>query len=322
MSAFHHVPVLLDEVLKALAAPLGQDSGSAARVFVDVTLGGAGHTAAVAKAFALPHVIGFDRDADALAAARVALAEFPGRLDLVHAPFDQLTAQLERLDIGQVDAVLADIGVSSHQLDTPARGFSFQKHGPLDMRMDPSRGRPAHEMIADADEATLARVLFDYGEESDARRIARAMVEQQPTTTDELARLVGHAMSHRQRRQIGARIHPATRTFQALRIWVNAELDQLAALLEQAPERLGVGGRLAIISFHSLEDRMVKRRFKALSTPPPLPRGLPVRDEDRPRPRFSIPRGHANGQQAGDEEVARNPRARSARLRVLQRELP
>lgn len=318
MSAFHHVPVLLDEVLEALSPALtGRRS-----IFVDATTGGGGHSHALAQAFAVTRLVGFDRDEAALEAARATLAEFPGELDLVHAPFSELANRLDGLGLASVDAILADIGVSSHQLDTADRGFSFQRAGPLDMRMDPSRGQPASEMLAQTDEATLTRVLFEYGEEADARRIARAVVAARPETTLALAKVVTDAMSHRQRRQIGTRIHPATRTFQAVRIWVNAELDQLEALLDDGPERLAVGGRLAIISFHSLEDRLVKRRFKSLSTPPPVPRGVPIRDEDRPRPRFSIPRGYASGKQATVEQIDQNPRARSARLRVLQRELP
>jgi len=309
---------LLDEVLEALSPALtGRRS-----IFVDATTGGGGHSHAVAQAFAVTRLVGFDRDEAALEAARATLAEFPGELDLVHAPFSELANRLDALGLASVDAILADIGVSSHQLDTADRGFSFQRAGPLDMRMDPSRGQPASEMLAQTDEATLTRVLFEYGEEADARRIARAVVAARPETTLALAKVVTDAMSHRQRRQIGTRIHPATRTFQAVRIWVNAELDQLEALLDDGPERLAVGGRLAIISFHSLEDRLVKRRFKSLSTPPPVPRGVPIRDEDRPRPRFSIPRGYASGKQATVEQIDQNPRARSARLRVLQRELP
>lgn len=315
----------MDEVLDAVGPAL---DGRADAVFLDATTGGAGHSRAVIEQLAPARAVCFDRDAEALAAARAHLElddgdrRGPTRVTLVHAPFSEIDAQLDALGIDAVDAMLADIGVSSHQLDTAARGFSFQSTGPLDMRMDPSRGRPASAQLAEIEVGALTKILRDLGEEPDARRIAQAIVEARPETTAHLARVVTEAMSHRQRRNLGARIHPATRTFQAIRIWVNGELDELDALLDRAPERLSVGGRLAIISFHSLEDRRVKRRFKALTSPPPVPRGLPIRDDELPRPRFCTPRPFSGGRSAAEDEVARNPRSRSARLRVIQRDLP
>ena len=186
------------------------------------------------------------------------------------------------------------------------------------MRMDRSRGPSAADLLATIDERELSRILRSYGEEPDAPRIARAVIAARPTTTSALANVVSEAMSARQRRRLGARIHPATRTFQALRIHVNGELQELEQLLADAPARLTPGGRLAVISFHSLEDRVVKQRFAKLSSPPPLPRGLPIPESERGRADYSIPLGR-RGQTPGEAELSANPRSRSSRLRVLER---
>ena len=319
MDGFNHVPVLLAQVRETLAGTLRD--GASPRVLVDLTLGGAGHTRALAEEARPDLVVGFDRDADALAAARARLADLPCRIETVHAPFSTVRERLADLGIHAVTVLLADIGVSSHQLDTGSRGFSFRAHAPLDMRMDASRGATAAERIAAMGVPDLARVLREYGEEPDARRIAQAVIAAAPTTTDELARTVEGAMSARQRRALGTRIHPATRTFQALRILVNDELGELDRILEDGPELLAPGGRMGVISFHSLEDRRVKQRFRALSRPPELPRGLPVTAAEMPKARFAMPRRLAQGLTADEQELTDNPRARSARLRVLERPL-
>ncbi|MCA9717569.1 MAG: 16S rRNA (cytosine(1402)-N(4))-methyltransferase RsmH, partial [Myxococcales bacterium] len=305
-------------------APTTADPAYPEPVFVDATCGGAGHTLALLEdARTRPRtVVAMDRDADAIAWAEDTLrprADALGvRLVLVHAPFSSLAEVLDDLQITAVSAILADLGVSSHQLDTAARGFSFRADAPLDMRMDRSRGMSAADVLAAIEERELSRILREYGEEEDATRIARAIVAARPRTTAALADTVREAMSARQRRRLGARIHPATRTFQALRIHVNGELDELKRLLDAAPERLRGGGRLAIISFHSLEDRLVKQRFSALSRPPAVPRGLPIPESERPSAAFSLPLGR-RGQTPGDLELENNPRSRSSRLRALER---
>jgi len=268
-------------------------------VLVDATCGGAGHTRALVDAYAAARpggprlrAIALDRDVEALAEARRRL---PDDVELVHSSFGRLTEVLDAAGVTTVTAILADLGVSSHQLDTAARGFSFQADAPLDMRMDPSRGVPASELLAQLSVAELAQVLRDYGEEPDAERIAAAIVAARPTTTGLLARVVTNAMSAPQRRKLGLRIHPATRTFQALRIRVNDELGELDALLAAAPERLQVGGRLGVITFHSLEDRATKRRFAELTRAEQPPAGLPIAARDLPRPRVQIPAGYRQG---------------------------
>jgi 16S rRNA (cytosine1402-N4)-methyltransferase len=323
MSSVFHTPVLVREVCEALAPALAV---AAAPVFVDATCGGGGHTLAVVRAYeaSRPHgpplrAIALDRDSDALAAAR---ARLPPEVELVHADFARLPAVLDAAGVPAATAILADLGVSSHQLDTGARGFSFQSDAPLDMRMDASAGAPAAEVLAGMSVAALARVLRELGEEPDAHRIAAAIVAARPTTTRQLAGVVEAAMSAPQRRRLGLRIHPATRTFQALRIFVNDELGQLGALLAAAPERLQVGGRLAIITFHSLEDRAVKQRFTARARAEVPPAGLPIAARDLPRPRFVVPPGHRQGVTPSAAEIDANPRSRSSRLRVLERVLP
>lgn len=318
----YHRPVLVDEVCEALAPALAAGVGGG--VVVDCTLGGGGHSEAILRRLAPMRLLGLDRDPEAIAhaSARLAALEAPlaERFRAFHAPFSTLAEVLGGEGIAAVAAILADLGVSSHQLDTGARGFSFQADAPLDMRMDPTRGASAAELLATIDVRSLARVLREYGEEPDAERIARAIVAARPTTTGALATIVAAAMSAPRRRQLGARIHPATRTFMALRILVNRELEELDRFLEDAPERLAIGGRLGVITFHSLEDRAVKRRFAALSQAPQAPRGIPLRADEAPRPRFAVPPGARQGFVAGDAELESNPRSRSARLRVLERQ--
>jgi 16S rRNA (cytosine1402-N4)-methyltransferase len=289
---------------------------------VDATCGGGGHTAALLARSQPVSVFCFDRDTDALAHASERLQGAACQLRMCHAPFSQLAGVLAEHGISEVSVIVADLGVSSHQLDTAARGFSFSGQGPLDMRMDQSRGQTAAERLAEIAAPDLAKILKDYGEEPDARRIARAIVDARPQTTRELADVVTAAMSAAQRRAIGRRIHPATRTFQALRIFVNDELPQLDRFLETAPELLVVGGRLGVISFHSLEDRRVKRCFRDLARGPQVPTSVPLRADELPKPRFRIPDDYRGGVTPSASECEENPRARSARLRVVERVLP
>jgi 16S rRNA (cytosine1402-N4)-methyltransferase len=325
MAEFHR-SVLLEEVCQALEPALarpprgeGGEGGAPIR-YVDLTTGGAGHAHAVASRFAPDEMWLFDRDLEALAEAKVRLADTAPTLHFIHAPFSEAATHLEAAGIREVQGILADLGVSSHQLDAGRRGFSFRADAPLDMRMDPSRGQSAAELIADSSAEQLARLLRNYGEEADAGRIARAIVDSGPKTTGELAQIVRDAMSARQRRKLGLRIDPATKTFQALRIAVNDELGELERLLQDGPSLLAPGGRLALISFHSLEDRRIKQCFRKLSRAPEPPPGLPVRAEDIAKPDFVSPRQFAKGSTAGPEELEANPRARSARLRVLERQ--
>jgi len=314
-----HVSVLAAEVARALApAIVAAPEG----VLVDATAGLGGHTLRLLEETRPRLAVLFDRDADALAEAQRRLADAPCPIHFVHAPFSSMTEELAKLGVESVAAIVADLGVSSIQLDRHSRGFSFRGDAPLDMRMDPSRGRTASEVLADIDARALSRVLADYGEEPDAKRIAAAIVAARPTTTKALADAVSNAMSARQRRKLGTRIHPATRTFQALRIHVNDELGELDRLLVDAPSLLMVGGRLGVISFHSLEDRRIKRRFRELSTPPALPPNLPITEAERPPALFSLASGFSRGATPTPEELDANPRSRSARLRVLQRDLP
>jgi 16S rRNA (cytosine1402-N4)-methyltransferase len=289
-----HEPVMVAEVLRLLEPGRGG-------VFVDCTVGFAGHTRALLEAGA-ERVLGFDRDPEALARAAESLAPFLDRVELVHADFRELTAWLDERGIAAVDGLLADLGVSSWQLDEPSRGFSFRADGPLDMRMDTSQGATAADLLRDVREEELADLIYGYGEERFSRRIARAIVE---ATTGRLAEIVRRAVPRRGYQ----RIDPATRTFQALRIWVNRELDGLDTFVRDATKRLrtgsgveGSGGRMAIISFHSLEDRIVKHTLRGLDRE----QGLLTVLTKRPL-------------EAGEEETARNPRARSAKLRAAER---
>jgi len=297
-----HVPVLVSDVVGALMLHGGE-------TVVDGTFGAGGYTRALLSAGA-GRVIGFDRDPDAIEAGR-SLVPDP-RLELIQQNFSQMDRVLAERGIGLVDAIALDIGVSSMQLDRAERGFSFQADGPLDMRMSRS-GLTAAEYLNTADEAEIARVLRDYGEEPRARAIARAIVAARPVErTAELAAIVRRAAGFRQ----GQKADPATRTFQALRIHLNAELDELEHGLEAAERALKPGGRLAVVTFHSLEDRIVKRFFRERSggTPGGSRHRPAMIDPNEPTfERVAKPVGPS------ERELAANPRARSARLRSAVR---
>src|SRR5580765_134285 len=290
-----HVPVLTAEVLSHLRPDRGG-------LFVDCTVGLGGHSRALLESGAT-RLIGLDRDLDALAAARATLAPWSDRVDLVHADYRDIAAVLDSRGIQLVDGALADLGVSSMQFDTAGRGFSFQRDEPLDMRMDRSAGETAAQLIARASERELADTIYTYGEERFSRRIARAIVaarEVAPVeTTLKLATIVRRAIPSRGYQ----RIDPATRTFQAIRIWVNGELEGLDRFLEAAARRLRAGARLVVLTFHSLEDRIVKHTFRALE------RGAgAVLTVLTKKP--LVP---------GDEEIRLSPRARSAKLRAAEK---
>ncbi|MGE0874769.1 MAG: 16S rRNA (cytosine(1402)-N(4))-methyltransferase RsmH [Burkholderiales bacterium] len=300
-----HVPVLVAEVIEALAIkPAG--------VYVDGTFGRGGHSRAIlARLGPQGRLVAIDRDPEAVAAAR-AIAD--PRLRVAHAPFSALERTLEGLGIGQADGMLFDLGVSSPQLDDAARGFSFRAEGPLDMRMDSSSGVTAAQWLATASEREIGEAIREYGEERFAQQVAKAIVAargREPLrSTRQLADLVGTAVRTREAGQ-----DPATRTFQALRILVNRELEEVQVMLPQALRRLAPGGRLAVISFHSLEDRIVKRYLQSCARPE-LPRDLPIRDSDLPQALAMIV-GRAI--RPGEAETRANPRSRSATLRVAQR---
>ena len=290
-----HEPVMVAEVLDALAPERGG-------VFVDCTVGLGGHAHALLGAGAT-RLLGLDRDESALAHARDRLAAWGDRVELVHADYRDLAQVLAARDLTAVDGVLADLGVSSMQLDTEGRGFSFRRDEPLDMRMDRSSGETAADWIAAAPEAELADAIYQYGEERYSRRIARAIAAartREPIVgTAQLAAIVRRAIPSRGYQ----RIDPATRTFQAIRIRVNRELDGLDRFLVTAVEHLRAAGRLAVIAFHSLEDRIVKHTLRGLAQGERAALRLLTRRPVQP----------------GDDEVDRNPRARSARLRAAER---
>jgi 16S rRNA (cytosine1402-N4)-methyltransferase len=309
-----HVPVLLDRVLELLTPACAADGA----VLVDATLGLAGHSLALLTACPGLRLVGLDRDPDARAEAarRLAAAGVADRATLVPAVFDELPAVLDRLGVPSVQAVLFDLGVSSLQLDRPERGFSYATDAPLDMRMDPTAPRTAADVVNGYPVAELVRVLRVYGEERFAARIAAAIDRERSrrplTSTARLAELVRDAIPAATRRTGG---HPAKRTFQALRIEVNDELGALRRALPAAVEALALGGRLAVITFHSLEDRIVKQTLTAAATdrtPPELPVPLP---EHAPVLRL-LTRG---GEAPSDAEVAANPRSASARIRAAER---
>ena len=306
-----HTPVLVAEVLDGL--DLRADG-----VYLDCTFGRGGHTRALLEKLGpRGRMIAIDRDPQSVAWGREQLAGDP-RVSIEQANFDSIAVVAERHAVtGRVDGVILDLGVSSPQLDDAARGFSFQQDGPLDMRMDPSAGESAAQWLARAGEADIARVLWEYGEERYGRRIARAIVaardESPLETTGRLAQIVASAVPGGGRRP-GAR-HPATRTFQAIRIHVNGELDALDAALGCMPDVLAPGGRLAVISFHSLEDRRVKRFMRARSRGATAPKGMPVVPEGDP----PVLRTVGRAARASDAEVRANPRARSAVLRIAAR---
>lgn len=308
MSAdFRHEPVLAREVLEVLRPRPGE-------LFLDGTLGGGGHSGLLLEAGA--RVIALDKDPRALAAATARLARFGEAFRAVRSDFRDAKNVLEALGIGAVDGALVDLGVSSPQLDEAERGFSFSRPGPLDMRMGDT-GETLEDLLRRIDERELARILREYGEEPFARPVARAVKAaldaEAPLDTARLAEVVAGAIP---RKAWPHRIHPATRTFQALRIAVNDELGALAAWLDGLPGVLAPGGRAAAISFHSLEDRMVKERFRALTQACTCPPDLPVCACGAKASFAAITR---KAVKASDEEIARNPRARSARLRAVEK---
>jgi len=300
--------VLRDRVVAWLAP-------TAPGLLVDATVGLGGHAAALLEAAPGLHLVGLDRDPEAIERARQRLQPFSDRVRLIQGPFAELPAVLGTLDSPPVAAVLADLGCSSLQLDSAERGFSFARSGPLDMRMS-GAGPSAGDLVNQAAEDELVRVLREYGEERRARRVARAIVDarrRRPLrTTDELATLVAGAVGGRG----SQRIHPATRTFQALRIAVNDELGQLERFVEPAVRALRPGGRIAIISFHSLEDRIVKHSLRRLAGACVCPPEAPVCSC---RPERLVEVLTRRAERPDEDEVAANPRARSARLRVAQR---
>ncbi len=311
--SFRHESVLLRATIEALDP---RDDG----VYVDGTLGGAGHSTAILDRCPTTRLIGIDRDPAALGAARDRLARFGTRVTLVHAEYGEIPRVLRDLGIERAQGILLDLGVSSPQLDVAARGFSFSKEGPLDMRMDPTRGPTARELLRETDLDALTEILSELGEERHAKKIARMIKEElihadALQTTTQLAALCTRAIPIIEQRK--SKIHAATRTFQALRIAVNAELVQLETLLAAFPDLLAVGGRCAIISFHSLEDRLVKNRFRDLAWTSSLPPRLATEAGERVAP-VCIP-VERKAVVADDDEIATNPRARSARLRACER---
>ncbi|MYE81958.1 MAG: 16S rRNA (cytosine(1402)-N(4))-methyltransferase RsmH [Gammaproteobacteria bacterium] len=298
-----HVPVLLEETVAAVA--VARDG-----VFADVTYGSGGHSRRLLEHLEpAARLLVLDRDEDAVADARALAARDP-RVLVRHAPFSRIGEITRSERLPPLNGVIMDIGVSSSQLDSAERGFSFLRDGPLDMRMDRKQGVTAAQWLNSADEPELAEVFRRYGEEPEARRIARAVIARRPLErTGDLAAAVETVRP-------GARdgIHPATRVFQAVRIHVNDELDELDAGLDAAFAALAPGGRLAVITFHSLEHRMVRRRFRGWSQGEPLPRRLPTRDPARTSARMIVRRTRPSA-----AEVAANPRARSAMLQVVEK---
>ena len=301
----NHVSVLLTEAVEALAViPEG--------IYVDATFGRGGHSRAILQRLG-PNgrLIALDRDPAAIAAGE---AIKDARLTLKHAWFGELSTVLDALQIKKVNGVLMDIGVSSPQLDEAARGFSFRFDAPLDMRMDPTQGETVAEWLARATQREIGEVLKDYGEERFANAIAKALVAARGecgiSTTRQLAALVEKAVPTREPGQ-----HPATRSFQALRIYINRELEELALSLPQAAQRLLTGGRLVVISFHSLEDRIVKRFMRDEAQPKQPPKGVPVRAADLPPPRMRL---IGKPMFPSDAETRANPRSRSAVMRVAE----
>ncbi|WP_058235568.1 16S rRNA (cytosine(1402)-N(4))-methyltransferase RsmH [Devriesea agamarum] len=313
--ASRHIPVLRDRCVQLLGPALEREGA----VYIDATLGMGGHAHAVLTAFPTVRLIGIDRDTRALdlAKQRLGAAGCDGRFDLVHATYDQIPEALARHGLSSADGILMDLGVSSLQIDDAERGFAYRFDAPLDMRMDQSSDAPtAADLLRDLDEQKLSRILYEYGEERYARKIARTIVARRTTqpvlTSTDLVEVVERAVPAASKRTGG---HPAKRTFQGLRIAVNGELDILRVALRRALDSLSVHGRLAVESYHSLEDRIVKTEFVA-RTSSSAPPGLPIElDEHRPDFRL-ITRG---AEKASDQEQAINPRSASVRLRAIER---
>ena len=301
-----HATVLLSEAVEALnVKPQG--------IYVDGTFGRGGHSRLILQKLGPGgRLIALDKDLAAVAAGKEIS---DARFQLVHSSFEELGNVLQVLSIAKVDGVLLDLGVSSPQLDDAERGFSFRFDAPLDMRMDTSSGQTAAEWLASVDESFLGEVIHDYGEERFAKQIARALVaarkDQAILTTRQLSELVAKVVRTREPGK-----NPATRTFQAIRIYINRELEELTRVLPQCVDSLKFGGRLAVISFHSLEDRIVKRFMRDTARGAKIPAGLPIRDADMPKGKLKL---IGKAIQAGEEELKLNPRARSAVLRVAER---
>lgn len=311
MEDFHHISVLPDEVLQALSPRSGG-------VYVDGTLGGAGHAGLILTASSPEGIlIGFDRDEEAIAVARQRLSVFGDRVRIFHRNFSGIAAALAEIGVEGIDGFVLDLGVSSHQLDRDERGFSFMHDAPLDMRMDRSSGESAADLVNTLSESELYRIISEYGEERWAKRVAsfivRARDERPIETTLELVDVIKGAIPKAKWEE---RLHPATRTFQALRIAVNEELKSLEEGLEGLLSLLKPGGRGAVISFHSLEDRIVKESFRQAATGCTCPKELPVCVCGRV-PRFKLVTRKPIT--AGETEVAANPRSRSAKLRVVEK---
>ena len=307
---YGHKPVLLQECMDGLQVrPDG--------IYVDGTLGRGGHSHAIVQRLTTGRLIALDRDETAIAAARERLAAFSHRVTLVHSNFSRLAEVLRDLDVPAVDGMLFDLGVSSPQLDEAGRGFSYMQDAPLDMRMDASAPLTAREIVNTYSEEELRRILYTYGEERYAPRIARAIVERRRerpiATTLELVELIKGAMPAAALRE---KQHPAKRSFQAIRIAVNGELDELPPMLEAAAQCLRSGGRLAVITFHSLEDRIVKQELRRLSTGCTCPPEFPVCVCGK-KPKMTLI--NRKPITASEEELQENPRARSAKLRVAER---
>jgi len=305
-----HFPVMVAEALQQLA--IKRDG-----IYLDCTFGRGGHSQGILELLGqYGQLLAFDRDSDAINSDYAQAMLTDERFKLKQCCFSKLETIVESANLaGKVDGILLDLGVSSPQLDNPERGFSFLRDGPLDMRMDGSTGVSAEQWLASVDEKNLIKVLFDYGEERFARRIARAIVEKRVEasikTTRQLAELIEDAVPVREKHK-----HPATRTFQAIRIEINRELDELKAVLEQSVRVLRPGGRLVVISFHSLEDRIVKRFIREESGAKYNPGKLPIKEVDITK---GILKKMGKALKAGEQEIAENPRARSAVMRVAER---
>ena len=303
-----HIPILVEAVVETLRA-----ADPAVRRLIDGTVGGGGHTSALLDA-GVDEALACDLDGEAIKRARARLSDYGARALFYHGSYVEMGAAARAVGWDSADAVLLDLGVSSLQMDDPRRGFSFRFDAPLDMRFDSSGGVSARELVNRLEAGELADVFFQYGEERHSRRIARAIVAARPVeTTRQLADLVADAIPAKAKR--GLKVHPATRVFQALRIAVNRELESVEQVIPVALDLLVPGGRLAVISFHSLEDRIVKRRFRDLSTTVIAPPGMASIGEKRAQVRLVnrkpiVPDG---------AEIRENPRSRSAKLRVVEK---
>jgi len=311
MTEFVHVPVLLNECLDGLAI---RPDGT----YLDCTLGGGGHSSEILKKLNAGRLIGIDRDPDAIRAASARLSAVGGNFTALPVNFHDAKSALEEIGVTGVDGILADLGVSSYQLDTPERGFSYHEDAPLDMRMDTRGGQTAADLVNNLPEAELTRIIRDYGEENWAKKIAQVICDRRKKapilTTLQLVDVIDAAIPAKIRRNGDG--HPARRTFQALRIAVNDELAPLERALEDLASMLNPGGRLCVIAFHSLEDRIVKNTFRRLADPCECPKNFPVCVCGKKPTVKQITRKPVT---AGPEELERNPRSRSATLRIIEK---